>query len=125
MVHGASVAYEQSAYGRSTPESEAIVPAATDGRQDTLAVQFDHRTSWGPVDAERFRQLAAKSATGGVSAEEQAELAGLVRARRRFLTPMTVEQLRFEYERRQAVQVAVGAFDAYFRLVRAPRRPLA
>jgi hypothetical protein len=72
---------------------------------------------------ERFHQLAIKHATGAISVEEQSELERLVVTRRRLLTPMTIDQMRFECQRRQAVQAVLSAFDEYFQLISTPRRP--
>ena len=122
-VYAASVAYHQPAYEGTTPDTQAILQADNDGRQDRLSFRFEQPGQWETADAQRFRQLAVKHATGAISAEEKTEMDRLVLARRRLLTPMTIDQMRFECHRRQAVQAVLNAFDEYFKLVSPAHRP--
>lgn len=119
---GASAAYCQPAYDQTTPDTHAVLTGESDEPADTLPLRFETHDQWDQADEKRFRQLVARSATDTISVEEKAELDSMMVTRRRLLCPMTIDQVRFEYQRRQAVQAALRAFDEYFRLLKAPHR---
>lgn len=115
--------YELSPVNYGQPEDMVITetpvtqPTTTDdGTPDTMSLPTPDE--WDYNAACRFKKLAVKEARNELTHEEVAELNVLAISRRRsVMRQSTIEQMRFEYERRMQVQNVLKAFNEYFRLI--------